>query len=77
MGEFYLKNGWDHPWKIIGVLSSVGLELFLLIIGGAWIGRYFDDRLGSYPIWTAIGLVGGLLVGIISTAMAIRYLRGK
>ncbi|WP_185956174.1 AtpZ/AtpI family protein [Melghirimyces algeriensis] len=67
----------DNPWKMIGLLGSLGVELLVLIVGGAWLGRYLDDRWASFPTWTATGLLGGMLLGIISSVITIRYLWKK
>ncbi|GGA45866.1 hypothetical protein GCM10007416_18790 [Kroppenstedtia guangzhouensis] len=72
-----LKKQPENPWKIIGLFGSLGVEILLFIVGGAWLGRFLDDKWGSFPTWTATGLLGGMLLGGVSTFMAIRFLRKK
>ncbi|MGF7087532.1 hypothetical protein JOD24_001368 [Kroppenstedtia sanguinis] len=68
-----MKNQPENPWKVIGLFGSLGTEILLFIVGGAWLGRFLDDKWGSFPTWTATGLLGGILLGGVITATAIRF----
>ncbi|WP_169713644.1 AtpZ/AtpI family protein [Paludifilum halophilum] len=72
-----MKKSTDNPWKMIGLIGSVGLEVFVLIVGGAWLGRKLDAHFQTEPVWLAVGVLGGLIIGMISAAITIRTLAKK
>jgi hypothetical protein len=68
------KNHPETPWKYIGLIGSIGLELLFLVIAGAYVGRKLDDRFQSEPLFLAVGIFGGLAGGMISAVFTIRRL---
>jgi ATP synthase protein I len=71
------RNHPESPWKYIGLIGSIGLELFFLIIAGAYVGRKLDERFHTEPLFLAVGIFGGLAGGIVSAAFTIRQLMKK
>ncbi|WP_246258537.1 AtpZ/AtpI family protein [Kroppenstedtia pulmonis] len=69
-----MKKNTDNPWRMIGLISSIGVELLVFIVAGAWLGRLLDDRFQTGPLWLGIGLIAGMLVGGISATLIIRSL---
>ena len=53
------RNHPESPWKYIGLIGSIGLELFFLIIAGAYVGRKLDERFHTEPLFLAVGIFGG------------------
>ncbi len=68
------RNHPESPWKYIGLIGSIGLELLFLVIAGAYVGRKLDDRFQSEPLFLAVGIFGGLAGGMISAVFTIRRL---
>lgn len=53
--------------------SGLGLALVLPIIGGAYLGRWLDERLGGYSVrWTIGCLLLGLVIGAYNVYWLIR-----
>lgn len=69
------KNS-NNPWKAMGLMGVVGIELSLFLLGGIWLGKKIDTYFNSAPIFLIIGMVLGLLIGIWSIAVLIKeYLK--
>ena len=69
-----MKNHPESPWKYVGLIGSIGLELLFLMVFGAYIGRKLDERFQSEPFFLAVGVLGGLAVGIVAVVFTIRRL---
>lgn len=69
-----MKNHSESPWKYVGLIGSIGLELLFLMVFGAYIGRKLDERFQSEPLFLAVGVLGGLAVGIVAVVFTIRRL---
>jgi ATP synthase protein I len=69
-----MKNHPESPWKYVGLIGSIGLELLFLMVFGAYIGRKLDERFQSEPLFLAFGLIGGMAMGIIGAVYTIRRL---
>jgi F0F1-type ATP synthase assembly protein I len=46
-----------------GRASAVGWELAISIVGGLLVGWWVDERRGSSPLWTLVGLGFGTFTG--------------
>lgn len=53
-------------------LLSIGLINAVLVGGGMGLGWVVDDRLGTQPIWTLVGILAGVLLGVVATVRLIR-----
>jgi ATP synthase protein I len=54
-------------------LGTVGLLFALPLVGGAYLGRWLDERVGGYSVhWTMEMIVLGLVVGGINVYLFIR-----
>lgn len=54
-------------------LGTLGLMLVLPIVGGAYLGRWLDDRLPGYSqSWTLSLLLLGVLVGAVNVYLMLR-----
>lgn len=68
------KNHPESPWKAIGLIGSLGMELLILVVAGAYLGRKLDEHFQSEPIFLAVGVLGGFAAGIIGAVFTIRRL---
>jgi hypothetical protein len=59
-------------WRALGLIGSVGWPIVLLALGGAWLGRFCDARLGGGIRCTALLLFAGTGLG---TYVALRSVR--
>lgn len=60
------NRGPQTSWYYFGVVGQIGFSIALPIAGGAILGSYLDDRVGSYPRWT-VGLLGlGIVISFIT-----------
>lgn len=50
-------------WRWLGVLGMVGWPLTIGTVGGAWLGHYLDERLGTGIRLTMMLLTLGLGIG--------------
>jgi len=68
-------NSNENPWRALALVSAIGADLVVCMIGGFWVGGWLERRLGS-PVWTVAGIVAGLFVGIVSIIFIIRNYTG-
>lgn len=65
----------DDSWYYyLGYIGEIGFAIALPIAGGAFIGKYLDERFQTYPKATLVGLFIGILismVGFIKTVLDI------
>ncbi len=64
-----MKNDKQRPTKrgdltAFALIGQVGLMISLGAVLGIVVGLFIDDKLGSSPVATIIGLLLGLAVGI-------------
>jgi F0F1-type ATP synthase assembly protein I len=56
-------NRW-RDYSGLALVGEVGLTISLSMLAGVLIGHFIDDKLGTTPIATLIGLLLGLAAGI-------------
>ncbi|MFB5759917.1 AtpZ/AtpI family protein [Paenibacillus medicaginis] len=66
------RNDGGNPWKAIGLVSALGIDLAVCAFAGFYAGGWLDEKLGGTGIWIAVSVLAGLAVGGISVAMVIR-----
>lgn len=72
-----MKKNTDSPWRMIGLVGTLGLEVVTFIVAGVWIGRGLDAKWGTDPLFLAAGILAGLVMGLISAAFTLRtFLKG-
>lgn len=47
----------------MGAYSTVGITMVILTVGGYFLGSLADDKLGTYPFLTILGLFIGIGAG--------------
>lgn len=78
-GEKILKqtNPNDNPWRAFALVSIIGVDIVVSMLGGYWLGSYISDVMGGQTMWTAAGIFAGFIVGVVSIIFIIRsYLEG-
>lgn len=61
-----MKKNTDDPWRMVGLVGTLGFEIVACIIGGIYFGRYLDETFDAEPLWLAVCAIAGLAVGIVS-----------
>jgi len=62
----------NNPWRAVGLVSVIGADLAVCVVGGVFLGRYIDRLLSSSPWFLLVGLLVGLAVGIYSVYRLVR-----
>lgn len=65
-------SGMDNPWKAMGLVGVIGIELAILLLGGIWLGMKLDNHFNTAPIFLIIGMLLGLSIGIWSVVAFIK-----
>lgn len=67
----------DDPWRAMGLVGAVGVDLAVCLGLGYWLGNKADKVSGT-EYYSIIGLVAGLAVGVITIYFLIRtFVGGK
>jgi len=66
----------DNPWKAMGLVSAVGVDLALCMWLGYLGGTYLDQQLGFDMVWALIGLGVGLVIGVGTVILLIKRFTG-
>lgn len=64
------------PWYLFGVVGQLGYSIALPIAGGAILGRFIDDRFGTYPRTTLSLLLLGVFVAGVGFVLTVRDAMG-
>ena len=68
------EEGHRSFWQSLGMLGMVGWPIALASVGGAFAGRYLDDRFQTGVQFTLMLLTAGAMIGSYS---AWRTLKGR
>ncbi|CAM4243839.1 AtpZ/AtpI family protein [Saccharibacillus endophyticus] len=60
------------PWKAIGLVSAIGIELAVFTLIGVFLGRWIDEKFGGSGLWVGIGVLAGLVLGMLGVVAVIR-----
>lgn len=66
------EQGHRSFWQSLGVLGMVGWPIALASVGGAWLGRYLDDRWGTGVQFTLMLLTVGVILGSFTAWKALK-----
>lgn len=58
--------------RMVGLLGTLGFEIVAFMVVCIFLGRYLDARFNTEPVWLAIGIIGGLLLGLTSALFTLR-----
>lgn len=67
------NNKKDNPLLAAGMVGALGLNVAICMV----LGYFAGDWLGGSKGWTAVGLIAGLAVGILSCVMLVRKVLGN
>lgn len=71
-----MKRNTGSPWKMFGLIGTLGVEMLTSLLGVAWLGKWLDTRWGTEPVLLLIGIMGGLVLGYVSVFITIKaYLK--
>lgn len=62
----------SNPWKAMGLVGVIGIEIAIPLLLGVWFGRKADQYFDTAPIFLIIGIVLGFTIGIWSVANLIK-----
>jgi len=66
----------DNPWKALGLVGTIGVDLAVCLGAGVWLGMLVDEKLGQSKLFVVIGILAGLAAGIVSTIALIKKFTG-
>ncbi|MFC4619863.1 AtpZ/AtpI family protein [Camelliibacillus cellulosilyticus] len=67
-----MKNSTDNPWRMAGLMGTLGFEIVAFILIGVWLGRYLDKTFNAAPVWLIVGIFGGMIIGIASALFTLK-----
>ncbi len=67
-----LKKNSNDPLRMVGLAGTLGFEILIFIFGGTWIGKKLDAAFGTAPLWIAVGVIGGIIIGILSAFLTLK-----
>lgn len=60
------------PLQIFAVVGSLGMEVILTTVGGAWLGKKLDAYFSTKPTLLILGVFIGLATGFIAAGYTLR-----
>ncbi|MBO8172015.1 MAG: AtpZ/AtpI family protein [Bacillaceae bacterium] len=66
----------DSPWKMIALVSAIGMDLAFFTFTGVYAGRYLDRVWDTGPLFLLIGLLAGLAFGIYGVFLLVKSIMG-
>ena len=66
----------NSPWRAMGVVGVIGVELAVLLLLGLWLGKKLDMLLQTSPIFLILGMLLGLAIGVWSVIRIIKTYLG-
>ena len=64
----------EQPAKSLNVWTLVGIGSYNVgcLLAGFGLGWFCDDRLGTTPVLTLVGLACGIAIGVVGTWLRVR-----
>jgi F0F1-type ATP synthase assembly protein I len=66
------EAAFDGKGAYLVLFSQIGAMLLVANLGGALLGNWLDEQIGSGPLFLIVGFVGGFAVGSIGAARTVR-----
>ncbi|MBD2863582.1 AtpZ/AtpI family protein [Paenibacillus sp. IB182363] len=67
-------NNNDSPWRLLGWFGVAGMNVAICVVIGYFLGKWLSEWLGGGPIWSAVGALTGLVVGVVNIVYFIKKL---
>lgn len=64
------RSGYGQAMRLLGITGGLGLEMALLVVGGAFLGSHLEERF-ELGTWVVVACV---VVSLLIFGMHIRYL---
>ncbi len=65
-------NKKGNPWQIAAMIGSLGMEIIILTVGGAWLGNKLDAVWNTKPFLLLAGVIIGLAMGFFSAIYTLK-----
>lgn len=65
-------NSKSSPWKAVGLVSAIGVELVFFVLLGFFFGRWINEKIGGSGIWIGLGVLLGLAAGAFGIVALVR-----
>jgi len=59
------KENQPSPWRYLITAGSVGWQVVIPALAGAYLGRKVDNWTGTRGYWTLSLMLGGLVLGVV------------
>ncbi|MFD1887470.1 AtpZ/AtpI family protein [Paenibacillus wenxiniae] len=66
----------SSPWKAVGLVGAIGIDLTVCTLAGFWFGSWLDRLWNGSGIGIAVGVLAGLAVGIVGIIVIIKKIVG-
>jgi len=63
-----------NGWKAAGIVSAIGVDFGVCTLLGFYGGKWLSDQLGGNPLWTALGIILGVLTGAVTVIFMVKKL---
>lgn len=67
----------SSPWKAVGLVSAIGVDLALCTLAGFWFGSWLDGMWNHSGLGIGLGVLAGLIAGIVSIVIIIQKITGE
>ncbi|ODP27357.1 hypothetical protein PTI45_03291 [Paenibacillus nuruki] len=71
------SNSSSNPWKAVGLVSVIGIDLAVCTLAGFWFGSWLDKVWNSSGIGTGLGVLAGMILGIFGIVLIIKKIVGE
>lgn len=61
-----------NPLYMAAVIGSMGMEVLIPTVGGAWLGRWLDQMWDTKPLFIMVGFLLGLTLGFVSAFFTLK-----
>lgn len=68
-----MNNEKDPFWITFGVYGAVGIQLAISVVAGLFLGHYLDEKWGTNPWLTLLGLILGFIGGLYNLIRVLRW----
>lgn len=68
------QKGEPSPFRTLGLVSAIGIDLVSSILGGIYLGKWIDSQFGTAPSFLITGLFVGMFGGIYSVVVMVKKL---
>lgn len=67
----------DTIWATFGIYSAIGFQFAIAVLAGLFLGNYLDEKWGTSPILTLIGLIFGFTGGLYNLIKVLKWQKNR